>query len=245
MKTYIINLPKSKERLTWTINNLTKLGFDFEVIEAVNGRLLTLPHADYDERAYRLRHGKRTNLAELGCYFSHIKALKTFLQSEQDHAMILEDDVTLFNNLPAIIEQTMLVSHKWDILRLVGFHSGIPVKFNQLTERCHLCCNLGRQTGAGIYIINRKAAQNMVKYLLPMRVPYDHAFDREWCFDSRTMFVTPSPTSQYGDFESTIMATHSYKLPTPFRIPVFFYRAYNEISRVFYRTKQIITLKLG
>ena len=152
MKTYIINLPKSKERLTWTINNLTKPGFDFEVIEAVNGRLLTLPHADYDERAYRLRHGKRTNLAELGCYFSHIKALKTFLQSEQDHAMILEDDVSLCDELPTIIEQAMLVAHKWDILRLSGRHSWIPIKFDRLTEERYLCCNLSRQTGAGAYL---------------------------------------------------------------------------------------------
>jgi glycosyl transferase family 25 len=89
----------------------------------------------------------------------------------------------------------MKYEERWDLLRLSGLHSGTPIKIFNLINKYDLTCNITRQTGAGAYLVNRKAAKCMVKYLLPMKLPYDHAFDTEWNFHIRTMFVTP-PTSK-------------------------------------------------
>ena len=40
------------------------------------------------------------------------------------------------------------------------------------------------------------AARALVAGLLPMRLPFDHAFDREWFFGLRAATVLPSPCSQ-------------------------------------------------
>ncbi len=243
MKTYIINLPHDKERLSSITKRLAGLGFDFEVIEAVDGSKLELPHPAYSETGYHLRHGKKTNPAELGCYFSHIKALEKFLATKDSLAMIVEDDVQLFHDLPQIIGLTLKLSDQWDILRLSGYHSGLPLKIARLTNQHYLCCNLGRQTGAGAYLINKKAATRMVKQLLPMKLPYDHAFDQEWLLGIKALFVKPLPTSQYSHFTSNIWHATNDRVPLIHRIPAFLYRFTNELTRVMFRSLQLVQLK--
>ena len=245
MKTYIINLPHDKARLVSITKRLTELGFDFEVVEAVNGRKITLPHPAYSETGYHLRHGKKTNLAELGCYLSHIKMLKNFLATTDDLAMILEDDIQLLYDFPKIIEQATKLSDRWDILRLSGNHSGLPLKVTRLTDKNYLCCNLGRQTGAGAYVVNRKAATRMLEQLLPMKLPYDHAFDREWLWGAKALFVNPPSTSQRSGFGSNISSETDYRLPLMHRTPAFLYRFTNELMRVAFRSLQFLQLKLS
>ena len=76
-----------------------QLNFDFEFVDAIDGRELQLPDKRYNELLYKMAHGKRTNMGELGCYFSHIRALKTFLHDKHAYGIILEDDLEIDNNL--------------------------------------------------------------------------------------------------------------------------------------------------
>ena len=77
-----------------------------------------------------------------------------------------------------------------------------------------------------------------------MWLPYDHAFGREWTFGVKTLFINPLPILQNITPESHINATSDYKLPRFKRISVFFFRFYNEISRVIFRILQVINLKI-
>ncbi|SMM97772.1 Beta-1,4-galactosyltransferase [uncultured Candidatus Thioglobus sp.] len=239
IKTYVINLIQAKDRLESVTKNLDNIGLEFEIIKAVNGKEITLPHPDFSQISYQLMHGKRPNLGELGCYFSHIKTLEKFLQTNEEFALILEDDIEAIEQIPTLINQAIKYQQHWDILHLSGFHSGTPIKFKKLSEKHFLTINLTRQGGSGAYVINRKGAKALIKHLLPMRLPYDHAFDREWLFGIKSLWMQPFPVNQRFD-DSYIWSLGFTKFKFIYRLPTFIYRLFNELMRVFFRGMQAI-----
>lgn len=244
MKAYIINMPKATSRRLHMESLFENLAISPVFVEAIVGKNLNLPHKDFNEKRHLLAHGKRPNLSELGCYFSHLKAIEQFLDDRDDHALILEDDLIFDAPIESLIQESLKHKDRFDLLRLSGLHHGHSVNMISLSEKFSLACNLTRQTGAGAYLINRHAAKQFLKKLKPMWLPYDHAFDREWVLGLDTMSINPMPILQNVTTESQINATNDYKLPRVKRISVFFFRFYNEISRAVFRTVRIIKLKV-
>ena len=241
MKAYVINIPKSTERRLHVERILQRLGIEHTFVDAVVGAGLAFPIPDYDAARYRLAHGKRTNPAEVGCYLSHLKALALFLQSGEDFALVCEDDIKPVDKLPTVLGEALEHSDDFDILRLSGFHRGTPVRAVKLRCGYSLCHNLTRQTGAGAYLVNRRAAENLTRNLRPMWLPFDHAFDREWAWGGKAMCLDPMPVLQNQGFSSQINADRSYKLPALIRYPtVFPFRCFNESSRIIARSHAIV-----
>lgn len=210
-----------------------KLSIEPVFVEGILGSAVQFPIKSYRGWAYKLAHGKKTNLAELGCYFSHIKAIQEFLASGQPEALIMEDDVELSNDFETVLDQALKHSERFDMLRLSGLHSGTPLQILKLDDDYNLSMFITRQTGAGAYLVNRKAANKIVKNLLPMWLPYDHAFDREWTMGFKTLCVDPLPVIQNKKFDTQIAADNSYKYPSFIRyMTVLPFRTYNELSRL-------------
>ena len=80
----------------------------------------------------------------------------------------------------------------YDLLRLSGNHEPVSFKIRELDSSFSLVCNINNQLGSTGYLMNRHAAKQMLKNLLPMSLPYDHAFDREWCWNVKTLFMKPN-----------------------------------------------------
>ena len=155
-----------------------KAGLDFNIIEAIDGKELKLPHDNFSSIKYSLLHGKKSNLGELGCYLSHLKVLKTFIESEENYALVCEDDIKIDSEIKEIVDKALNSDIDFDLLRLSGgsnpsIEKGIPVKLRQLTDKYHLALNFGFKSGTGSYLINRKAAEAILKKLkvtAPIRV---------------------------------------------------------------------------
>ena len=80
VQTYVINLDRSPERLRAMSGRLERARLSWVRIAAVEGAGIDAYEcADVDAQAYRRAHGKELNPAEVGCYLSHVKALRTFL----------------------------------------------------------------------------------------------------------------------------------------------------------------------
>ena len=75
MKAYVINLDAVPER--WEHMQRAFEGTPFSVVRvpAVSGREMQLPIPEFDEGKFRRRHGRLTNIFEVACYLSHIKAM--------------------------------------------------------------------------------------------------------------------------------------------------------------------------
>lgn len=245
MKAYIINMPEATGRRLHMESLFEDLTIFPIFIEAVVGKDLVLPQQDFNEKRYRMAHGKRPNLSELGCYFSHLKAIEQFLEDGDDYGLILEDDLTFDASIEFLIQESLKHKDRFDLLRLSGLHNGHPVKIVSLDDKHSLVCNLTRQTGAEAYLLNRHAAKQFLRRLKPMWLPYDHAFDREWALGVKTMAINPMPILQNITPESQINATSNYKLPHIKRINVFFFRLCNEVSRIIFRSLQILKLKVS
>ena len=215
-------------------------------MSAIDAATLELPHAQYSERLYRWFHGRTPNVRELACYLSHLKAMKTFLATDEEHALIGEDDLVLRPDFDAAIEAAMQYARSWNILRVTGLSHGHPWPLVRLCGAYSLCVSLGRLKGAGAYVIDRVAASAFLARLLPMRLPFDHAFDREWVMGLRAACISPFPASQSeSDFLSSVQPGIYPKLSRTQRIfATYPYQACNEITRWFFRGAAYLRFKL-
>lgn len=208
---FFINLDRATQRREHMELQLKTLGLPHTRIEAVLGKDLKEPIAGFDEKRFHLLTGKRKSPGEIGCYFSHIKALKAFLETDKPYALILEDDVTLPADLPALLIASIQHSQTWDLLRLSSSRQGEFLPISPLENGYTLAYNLKVLKNTGGYFINRPAAQACVAKMLPMCLPFDVALDREWDFGFKTACITPLPLA-LADFEGQITKAPRIKL---------------------------------
>jgi glycosyl transferase, family 25 len=235
---YVINLDRDAERLASVRGNLVALGLSFERIPAVIGKELPdwRSHVDMGTYAWRNRQDE-PRPGEVGCYLSHLKAMETFLRTDAPWCVILEDDVEV---LPACAEVLRALAEKedWDLVKLFNFHSGLPVKKRALGAGHHLVAHLTRTTSSAAYVVNRRAAETLLKSMLPISEQVDHALDRPWETGLRIRGIRPMPvvlapvattTSTIG-YQDTNRANRT--LAKSFRL--FLSRARKEVSRFSY-----------
>lgn len=242
MRAYIINMDSARKRWRYVSRQFRKTRIPFERVSGVNGRELALPIAEFDQDRYQRYHGKRPSFPEIGCYLSHIKALKQFLASGDQYGLICEDDVTLGEDLALLL--TAIIHdrrHSWDLLRLCGMHNGHPQSIGRINRRYHYAVNMTRLSGTGAYLVHRDAAQKLVQRLLPMYLPIDHILDQEWTLGIRSLSVYPLPIVQDDEvFKSQICSPAKTKFPFWKRYwSVVPYRCHVEIHRLWYRTHEI------
>lgn len=113
---YLINLDTSIDRLAQADAELKKYNIEYQRISAVDGRQL-------DVQNFYLYNAARSNAytgrdligSEIGCYLSHKKALETFVNSDADYGLILEDDLKLNEDIDFILRKSLDIIQKQNI----------------------------------------------------------------------------------------------------------------------------------
>ncbi len=190
---YVINLDRDAERMASIRANLEALSLPFERLPAVMGKDVPEWEKLVDLPAYAWRNRLDTPRAgEVGCYLSHLKAMETFLRTDAPWCVILEDDVEV---LPACADVLRSLAEKddWDLVKLFNFHSGLPVKKRALGSAHHLVAHLTRTTSSAAYVVNRRAAETLLKSMRPITEQVDHALDRPWENGLRVRGIRPMP----------------------------------------------------
>lgn len=234
LQVFVINLDRSPERLEAMAQRLRHTGLPWQRVRAVEGRELDLGRCpEIDVAGYERRHGKRLIGSEAGCYLSHLDAMRCFLRSNADHALLLEDDADFPPNFVALLHALLRQPSAWDIVKLSSFHSGTPVVVAPLVTPYALAVPLSRHCNSNSILINRHAARVLLRRLLPMQLPYDHALERAWLFGLKLRVVTPSPCPADTGLVSTISPgpRTSRKFPLYQRGPAMAYRLVTELCR--------------
>ena len=245
IKAFLINLENAVARREHCVAEFEAAGLPYAIVNAVNGYELTLPHPDYDEQAYHRQHGGETSFGLVGGYLSHLQAMRHFLASDADYGLICEDDIALGDGFCDLLQRAISHADRWDLLRLSGRRHGTPVVVVSLDQTHSLAVNMTRQTGAGAYLVNRHAAERMTARMLPMTLPFDHAFDQEWRFGCRALSLIPFPVGQQEElFASQNEWSRKLKRGPSRYLTVFPHRAANEVSRVCVRSWQVVREKL-
>lgn len=246
LATYLINLDRAEDRRKRMTFLLQRAGLSFERIEAIDGRDISLPSPHFDERGYLASHGRRPNPFEIGCYLSHVKCAYSLLESENEHALVLEDDLEFDDDFLDVLSCALDRSESWDLLRLSSVSSGRKFRIQKLHGRFDLAIALTREKGSGAYVINRRAAEWILKSLMPMRLPYDIAFDLEHQAGLRACFVTPPVVSQSAERSSQIQQKLSqYRLPGRRPASVMWRRTKMECGRFIARAATLIGHTIG
>jgi glycosyl transferase family 25 len=250
---YLINLKRANDRLVSAKEAFDKAGINFNLEVAVDGKELSLPHQNYSELKYNLLHGKKTNLGELGCYFSHLNVLEKFLNTKEDLALICEDDIEFDEDIIEIINGALKSGINFDLLRLSGGsirnkEIGLPLKLKKIHNDFFLSLNFGFKSGTGCYLINRHAAKNIIKKIKKMSLPIDHAMDRDWILNIRSLSITPAPVYLKEELHlknSYIQANKEFKFPLYKRYWILApYRLASELTRLFYKLFIFIKIKI-
>jgi len=230
---YVVNLDRSPERWASISEQLEAQGLTPQRIAAVDGKgrsLSDFPECDPDR--YRRCHGALPRTTEIGCYLSHVKAMRAFLESDYAIAAIIEDDSVInedFAQALSLLEQNK--AH-WDMMLLYGNHRAFPARLVEISEKYAICGLSFMQTGSVAYMINRACAKALLENLLPIRLPYDHAYTHPSFHRLRMRACLPYPVSATRSSGSTIDYSVKQKKHLRWRIPTLAYRTKQEIRRV-------------
>lgn len=239
---FVINLDRAQERWEKIQANLERVGIPYARVAAVLGDDLPDAPEGYSVIGYRILTGKEMNKREVGCYFSHIEAMRKFLKSKQEYALIVEDDAVLRDGLPGLLLRAIGKPTGWDMLRLCSSKKGSFLCFERLDAEHCLAYNLKPLKNTAAYLLNRHAARCCVERLLPMKLPYDVALDREWAYGFRTACIFPLPVQLDAEVPGQIPKARRIRLyrSTSFHA----YHLWSHLQRVTVRLINYATMRM-
>ena len=166
MQTFVINLARRPDRMSAMTAQLDALRIPFTRIDAVDARDEFVP-------------GIGTRIAPAGplgpmargdacCSLSHIRVWETFVSTPGDrYALVLEDDVTLYRDGPALLAQFSNLPADVDLLKLECYGNAsrrILVGTQTPTSPEFQIAPLhSKHTGSGAYLISRTLAARLLQ----------------------------------------------------------------------------------
>lgn len=172
-------------------DQLNRLSLPFERIEAIYGTRLP----EWLKPYFMNSHGEvasELKVGEIGCYASHLLVMKRIAEGNSP-ALVLEDDLDISPDLPAILDASDKLPKGWDIIRLSNpykrrFFPVCPivgqyqaVKFSRVPA------------SAAAYLITPKAANHFLTYRGLRTLPVDQDLRRTWECGLTTYGVFPRP----------------------------------------------------
>ena len=186
IENYIISLKKERIKCNNVIKNLEKSGIkNIKKFDAIDGKdiKMTLEPIGYKHPLvnvslsgqYSLYNGRKEHKelpskGAIGCYLSHILLWKKLVESDNDYFLIFENDVVpLYNNLDIKINELIIeINNNFDIL-LLGCNCRDNV-INKVSKNINKCIFFFETHS---YIISKKAANELLKYIFPIDMQID------------------------------------------------------------------------
>ena len=173
IKTYVINLPRSKERREDILSECAKFNIVPEII-GVDGKKFT--ETELRELVYDLDRNPLSR-SEVGCALSHRTVYADMVKKDIPFALILEDDIVFkFDPRPILKEFSKHSSDEPIVYLLHKDESQHIVKsrINSILVGDFRFFQIFRGWSAYGYILSKKAAANILHYQTPVKVMADY-----------------------------------------------------------------------
>lgn len=214
---FVISLASSADRREKIAARLGQLCMEFEFVDGIDLRGADISgHPDYDSARRRLYFGCDLQPGELGCLLSHRKVYQIMVSRGIPHALVLEDDAGLEDDLPDVLRALVSSPVEWDLIRFLDKKKVYRKKcrligmIDDTHELSRLPTNSG---GAYGYLINQRAASRLLGLMGKNWLQNDVLHSRTWFTDLATYIVRPSPvTHPVEDDRSTIGSTRFKKV---------------------------------
>lgn len=209
---YAINLKKDNEKRAHIESNILKTGFNYYIYDAVYGAELNEDcladiYSEKDAIAYRNRPLSK---GEIGCFLSHAGIWQSFLSSEKEIAVIVEDDVDFMDGFSDVVFEILkLDNESWDIV-LLGGHSKSSRNNQVVTslwgrvffKNFSLRKPVEKVMGSYGYVINKKSVIKIIEDTKHIFKPVDH---HTGDYKSFKLYCVSPPVVKNNDFYSKEM----------------------------------------
>ena len=238
---FLINLDRSPDRLATASRHFSDAGIPFQRIAGFDASKEDVSHIQIDQAAFTKIHGRKSiRKGEIGVYQSHLRAIHTFLETDKDFAIILEDDALPLPQTIASIQQLIAWESDWDLVPLFHFHSGGPVTLQQ-SDNLKLTVHLAHISSAAAYMINRRAAQVLINHMAVQKACVDHALFENWAHGLRLRGIVPMAMQLSAQANiSTINAENSGKLVLWRRLPTFLARMHVAVRLFTFALRELV-----
>jgi inositol phosphorylceramide mannosyltransferase catalytic subunit len=229
---YYINMDKDVERKKETIFQLSKISDDFKRVSGVNGRKIKNIQSDTVDGVSFINEYDMTE-PEIGCLLSHIKAINTAYDNNNEIALICEDDIytepyaipepyAISKSLEKIVESA---PEDWEWLQL--YSGGISEKDLKIikTDEILYVPYSHKNWSCVAYLINRRGMKKLldilgkpynIRYLNKSRNFPEYGMADLWIPDVLNSYVVlPFPFSSHPRGNSTIHNDHVDSIHMP------------------------------
>ena len=128
MDTYLINLERRPDRLSEVSRKMAELGLPFKIFRAVDGQDDDAKLPDLNRHLFVINQKKQPVRGEIACAASHIAVWRQFLETDEEYALILEDDIDIAPDLEMVQKQMPGLG-----LDFLNLSSNAPYTFDEKT----------------------------------------------------------------------------------------------------------------
>lgn len=167
---FIISAINANERRHNISLAFHKLGLEPNFFSAIMGNRLTKA-----EMAHYVDDGGLLTLGEIGCALSHLSIYKKFLQTNEKYIFVFEDDVELRDDFPqlALPMAEFIGNQKKGAVLLLYKAKAHTRRIQSIGQSpVHILHSLAGSAAHG-YVINRIAAENILKAQTPLAFEID------------------------------------------------------------------------
>lgn len=202
---YAINMKESEDRRRNILLQAHKTGLNIKFIDAVDGRNIqpSLLSILSKRDSYAITTG------EIGCSLSHLAAYNQLLSSREELALIIEDDVSLPENINNILNELKIKLNKKrpSVYLLSKVNHYNQKKLDRLSNGSSVH-HVFNAAFSHAYIINRPAANNLLNALLPVWCVADQWSTFQEFGLIKLYGIVPSLIDTNPEFERITTITH-------------------------------------
>ena len=161
MKSYVINLDRSPDRLKRMTDRLNAIGVGFERVPAVDGRLLS--QAEIEDVTKPVA-GAALTPEEVGCFLSHRKCWERIVSGSDAYGCVFEDDMLISKHAALLLGDTGWIPGDADIVKIetVGGRVWVDRAVSPLPGTFKLALLRSFHFGSGGYILSKVAAEQLL-----------------------------------------------------------------------------------
>ena len=189
---WVISLNPGSDNTQKLIADLNGQGLDAGVFPAVDGRA-GMPALETGEQLLgnlaMVRHGRRLTASELGCYLSHLRAVKAAYSNDYQHVCLIEDDVVIEDVLGDVYRAVL--DKGLDMVRLMSLRIRKRAVIAALVGEHQLVRPERGGLGTQAYVLNRMGMKKFIDYASNIYEPVDKVFDHFFLFDLNVYAVEP------------------------------------------------------
>ena len=190
----VITLHPDKADVVELLQKLKAQNVAASIFNAVDGRHDTPPlladESINQQRALATRFVTLTN-GEIGCYLSHLRAIREAYNNGEQRLCLLEDDVDIEPEFGVVLAAATELDESFEFVRLMGLKRHRRKIIRQLGEKHQLVRPIKGICGTQGYVINRRGMEKVLQHGSSLYEPIDKFYDHYWTIDLHAFCVEP------------------------------------------------------